>query len=66
MIYKTLHRKAKNDQQEPTKNRGWMEVLSVVLLFCHKSGDKSWMKKGPDCDYDKRNTSVVICETDIS
>jgi len=23
------------------------------------------MRKGPDCDYDKRNIFVVICYTDI-
>ena len=23
------------------------------------------MKKRPDCDYDKRNTCVVICETEF-
>ena len=29
---------------------------------CNKPGDKSWIKNGPDCDYDKRNISVVICK----
>jgi len=32
--------------------------------FCYsyyKPGDKTWMRKGPDCDYDKRNISVA-CE----
>ena len=28
-------------------------------------GDKSYMKKGSDCDYDKQNISVVIYGTDI-
>jgi len=23
------------------------------------------MRKGPDCDYEKRNNSVVICDTNI-
>jgi len=23
------------------------------------------MSKGPDCDYDKQDISVVICDTDI-
>jgi hypothetical protein len=30
-------------------------------------GDKSWMRKGPDSDYDdydKRNLSVIIYDTD--
>jgi len=26
---------------------------------------KTWTRKGSDCDYDKRNISVVICDTDI-
>ena len=29
-----------------------------------KSVDKSRMRKRPDCDYDKQNISVVICDTD--
>ena len=31
---------------------------------CYKPGDKSQMKKRPDCDYEKRNISVIICDTD--
>jgi hypothetical protein len=38
-------------------------VPPIVLFF--KPGDKSWMRKGQDCIYDKRNISVVICDTDI-
>ena len=33
-------------------------VTPVVLLLLQ--GDKSWMRKGPGCDDDKRNISVVI------
>jgi hypothetical protein len=79
MIYKTLHRKVKIEQQEfPLKTGGeFDQVLRNQKQFllhlwhpsCHSSykyGDKSWMKKGPNCDYDKRNISVVICETDIT
>ena len=29
---------------------------------CYKLGDKSWIRKGPDCDSDKQYISVVICE----
>jgi hypothetical protein len=36
-----------------------------LCFSCYKPGDKSWKRKGPDCDYDKRNISVVICGTDI-
>ena len=32
----------------------------------YKSDDKSWMRNRPDCDNEKRNISVVICDTDIS
>jgi hypothetical protein len=30
---------------------------------CYNPGDKSWMRKGQDCDYDKWNIFVVICDT---
>ena len=30
---------------------------------CFQSGGNSWM--GNICDYDKRNISMVICDTDI-
>jgi hypothetical protein len=36
-------------------------VVPVVLLLC----DKPWMKNEPGWDYDKRNKSVAICDTDI-
>ena len=32
---------------------------------CYKSGDKSWMRKLPDCDLGKRNIPVVIWDTDV-
>ena len=32
---------------------------------CYKSGDKPWIRKGPDCDYNKRNIPVLICDTVI-
>jgi hypothetical protein len=35
-------------------------------LLCYsyyEPGDKSLMRKGLDCDYYKRNISVVICDT---
>jgi hypothetical protein len=37
----------------------------IFKLFSHRPGDKSWMRKWPDCYYDKRNVSVVSCDTDI-
>ena len=36
-----------------------------VVTSCYKPGEKSWMGKGRDCDYDKRNIFDVICDTDI-
>lgn len=33
--------------------------------FCYKLGDKSGMRKGQYCDFDKLNIFVVICDTDI-
>ena len=33
--------------------------------FCYKSGDKSFIWKGSDCDYDKRNILVFIDDADI-
>jgi hypothetical protein len=38
-------------------------LLYMLLLSCnscYKPGDKSWMRKGPYCDNDKQNISVVI------
>jgi hypothetical protein len=74
MISNTLHRKV--EQHQPYSNRGCSAALEreavptphvnlTVLLFLHIC-DKSWMKKEPDFDYDKRNIYVVICDTDIS
>ena len=31
--------------------------------ICNKPGDKSWMMNGSGSAYDKRNLSVVICNT---
>jgi hypothetical protein len=39
-------------------------IRRVTLLT--KDGGKSWMKNETwDCDYDKQNISVIICDTDI-
>jgi hypothetical protein len=39
-------------------------LLTIVCLFVFL--DKSWMRKGQDCDYDKRNISRTICDTDTA
>jgi len=53
IIYKTLHRKLKQHYWHPSR------------CSCCLSGNKSLTRKIPDCDYDKRNIFVVICDTDI-
>jgi hypothetical protein len=35
----------------------------LSCYFCYKPSDKSWIGKGPDCDYDKWNIVMVICDT---
>ena len=41
------------------------QVTLVVVLFLLKSGDKSWMGKWQDCDFDKliKYMYVLICDT---
>jgi hypothetical protein len=73
MMYKTPNRKLKIEQHElHTKNRVLQEGKQFLIRLwypsrysCYKPGDKSWMRKGLDYDYDKRNSSMVICDTDI-
>jgi hypothetical protein len=48
-------------------HKGWQFLLHMWHPLCYSSykpGDMLWMGKGPDCDYDKRNISVVIPDTD--
>ena len=68
MIYKTLHRKLKIEEWNQMIWKGKQLLLHMLhqsCYSCYKPGDKSWMSKGPHCDYDKWNISVVICDTDI-
>jgi hypothetical protein len=66
----------RSSNTNPTKNREWTQVLRksgpfllhmwhLSCYYCYKPGDKSRMRKGPDCDDDKWNISVVICDIDI-
>ena len=65
-ICNTLHRRLKSSNTNRTKNRWWTQVLMKGKQFllhmwhpssnsCIKPDDKSLMRKGPDCDYNKRN-----------
>jgi len=64
VIYKTLHRRLKNDHttRTPLKTRGefWKDKYTSCYC-CYNPCDKSWMSKGPECGYVKRNITVVIC-----
>jgi hypothetical protein len=51
-------------QRSSNRSPGWTHVLRKGKQFllqmwhlsccsCYKPGDKSWMKKGPDCDYNR-------------
>ena len=42
-------------------NSGAPKVWHPSCYSCYKLDDKSWMRKWPDCDYDKQNVFVVIC-----
>jgi hypothetical protein len=61
MIYKTLHRKLYIERHEPHKNgdelRRSGRVEQFLFYYCHpscypcyKTCDKSWMRKGRNCD----------------
>ena len=61
-----------NDLQniiETTKDRAthaWLVALHVAppCYSCKNKRDKPWIRKEPDCDYDKRNIPLIICDTD--
>ena len=48
-----------------SNRKGKQFLLHMLYRSCYTSSDKSWMRIEPDCDYDKRNISMVSCETDI-
>jgi hypothetical protein len=58
-----------NDLQNTTQKTGeWTKQTQYWHLsyyFCQKSGGKSSVQKGRDCDSNKGNIIVVICDTDI-
>ena len=70
-ILKSLHRNESTSNTNPTVNRGWIRMLRVgkqsLLHTWHPScycrytpGDKSWMRKEGDCDYDKYSFSIIF------
>jgi len=66
MIYKALYKQIKINKRN-TLNTGRELRCSGRVYSCYKPSDMSRKRKGPDCDYDKRNilVSVVICDTYI-
>ena len=66
-IYK-IHRKLKIEQHEPPKKTGGElrcsgKVSSSCPTMCyssHKASEKSRMRKGPTCDFDEWNISVMF------
>ena len=72
-----MDKRTNNDGQnstQTTKSRTLVLRKGKQFLFhmCHPScysfyeaGDKPWKQKGLDCDYDKRNITVVICDSDF-
>jgi len=42
-----------------------IHIWHPSCYYCYKHGDKSCMRIGSDCDYDKHNMFVVICDTGI-
>ena len=71
MIYKTLHRKL-----APLNTGGELMCFGRLSSSCLTSDTRRvtlvtnpvinyWLGKGSEYDYNKRNISVVICDTDI-
>jgi hypothetical protein len=42
-----------NPTQNQKSKQFLLHMLYQLCYFCYKPSDKSWMRKGPDCDYDK-------------
>jgi len=51
MIYKTLHRTLMNEQHAPLWNPVLLHLWHPSSYSCYKPGDKSWMRKGPECGH---------------
>ena len=68
---KYTHKTKDQVTRTPLKTGREVRCSGRVGSSCSASGtrrlnlDKSWMRKGPGSVYDKWNTSVVICDTDI-
>ena len=42
-----------------------LKMWHLLCYTCYKPSDKTWMRKEPDCYYDKRNISTLICDTNF-
>ena len=69
MIYTTIYRKLNIEQLEPNKTPGVnsgvpegsaVSLMGLVALILLKIRDKSCLRKGHTCDYDKWTISVDI------
>jgi hypothetical protein len=59
MIYKALYMKSQDRATRTPLKTG------APSYSCYNTGDKSLMRKRPNCDYDKRNIFEVFCYVDI-
>jgi hypothetical protein len=72
MIYKIIQKTKDRATWTPIKTgvlrkgkQFLLHILHLLRYSCYKPCDKFWMRKGSDCDYDKRNIFMVICDTEI-
>ena len=59
-LYNTIQKTKDRVTRTPLKNRGWTQVFRkggwyLTCYSCYKPEGTSWIRKGPDCDYDKRH-----------
>jgi hypothetical protein len=72
-IYKTYIKNQRSSNMNPTKNRGWTQMLRKSSISYstsehpsfYKHGDKSWTRNIPGSAYVKWNIFLVICDTHI-
>ena len=52
--------------KKKSKNQFLLHMWRPSCYYCYTPGDESCMRKGPDCNYDKRKISVIICDADTA